>query len=76
MPPLASDLALNAYTLIHTRHTSYRGVAKRRKEANGSFNFTFRYIHDVLSLNNCKFSQFLDPIFHIELEQMRLHIES
>jgi len=53
------------YTLTHTRHTSYRGFAKRRKEANGSFNFTFRYIDDVLSLNNCEFSDFLDPIYPI-----------
>jgi hypothetical protein len=33
-----------------------------------SFNFTFRYIDDVLSLNNCKFGDFVDCIYPIELE--------
>jgi hypothetical protein len=33
-----------------------------------SFNFTFRYIDDVLSLNNSKFGDFVDRIYPIELE--------
>ena len=33
-----------------------------------SFNFTFRYIDDVLSLNNFKFGDFIDHICPIELE--------
>ena len=33
-----------------------------------SFNFTFRYIDDVLSLNNSRFGDFVDRIYHIELE--------
>jgi hypothetical protein len=33
-----------------------------------SFNFTFRFIDDVLSLNNCKFGDFVDRIFPIGLE--------
>ena len=32
------------------------------------FNFTFRYIDDVLSLNNPTFTEHLDQIYHIELE--------
>ena len=32
------------------------------------FNFTFRYIEDVLSLNNTKFGDFIDRIYPIELE--------
>jgi hypothetical protein len=33
-----------------------------------SFNFTFRYINDVLSLNNSRFGYFIDRIYPIELE--------
>jgi len=33
-----------------------------------SFNFTFRYIDDVLSLNNSRFCDFVDRIYPIELE--------
>ena len=33
-----------------------------------SFNFTFRYIGDVLSLNNSRFSDFVDCMYSIELE--------
>ena len=35
-----------------------------------SFNFTFRYIDDVLSLNNSRFGDFVDRIYPIELEKM------
>ena len=33
-----------------------------------SFDFTFRYIDDVLSLNNSRFGDFVDRIYPIELE--------
>jgi hypothetical protein len=33
-----------------------------------SFNFSFRYIYDVLSLNNSRFGDFVDRIYPIELE--------
>ena len=33
-----------------------------------SFNFTFRYIDDVLSLNYSRFGDFFDRIYPIELE--------
>ena len=33
-----------------------------------SFNFTFRYIDDVLSLNNSQFSDYIDVIYPPELE--------
>jgi hypothetical protein len=32
-----------------------------------SFNFTFRYIDDVLSLNNSRFGDFVDRIYVAEL---------
>jgi hypothetical protein len=34
----------------------------------GSFNFTFRYIDDVLSINNYRLGDFVDRIYLIELE--------
>ena len=33
-----------------------------------SFNFTFRYIEDVLTLNNSKFGDYVERIYHIEIE--------
>jgi len=41
---------------------------EKRKEASPIFNFTFRYIDDVLSLNNSRFGDFVDRIYPIELE--------
>ena len=38
------------------------------KKANRSFNFTFRFIDDVLSLNNSKLDDYVDLISPIELE--------
>ena len=42
--------------------------AKNQKNLVRSFNFTFRYIDDVLSLNNSRFGDFVDRIYPIELE--------
>jgi hypothetical protein len=39
-----------------------------KKKLARSFNFTFRYIDDVLSLSNAKFGVFVDRIYPIELE--------
>jgi uncharacterized protein (DUF2225 family) len=33
-----------------------------------SFKFTFPYIYDVLSLNNCTYCDFVDRIYPIELD--------
>jgi hypothetical protein len=41
---------------------------KNEKKLSRSFNFTFHYIDDVLSLNNCKIDDFVDRIYRIELE--------
>lgn len=40
-----------------------------------SFNFTFRYIDDVLSLNNPKFGDYVDRIYPFELEKKILQIQ-
>ena len=41
---------------------------KKDKKLEISFNFTFRYIDDVLSLNNSKFDDYVERIYPIELE--------
>jgi hypothetical protein len=41
---------------------------KNEKKLARSFNFTFCYIDDVLSLNNTRFGDFVDRIYPIELE--------
>jgi hypothetical protein len=61
---LLADLFLYSYEadFIH-------GLFKKNeKKLARSFNFTFRYIDDVLSLNNSRFGNFVDCIYPIELE--------
>ena len=43
-------------------------LTKNEKKLTLSFNFTFRYIDDVPSLNNTTFGDFVDHIYPIELE--------
>ena len=38
-----------------------------------AFNFTYRYIDDVLSINNSRFAEFLPLIYPPELEVKRDH---
>ena len=45
-----------------------RLLKKNEKKLNRSFNLTFRYIEDVLSLNNFMLGDFVDRIYPIELE--------
>jgi hypothetical protein len=47
---------------------SRKHLKKNEKKLARSFNFTFRYIDDVLSLNNSRFGDFVDRIYPIELE--------
>jgi hypothetical protein len=42
-------------------------LKKNEKNLARSFNFTFRYIDDVLLLNNSRFGDFVDRIYPIEL---------
>ena len=62
--PLLADIFLYSYeaefiqTLIRS---GKRHLAK-------SFNFTYRYIDDVFSLNNHKFSDYVYDIYPVELE--------
>jgi hypothetical protein len=58
-PPFLADL------FPHSHETDFiQGLLKK----NGSFNFTFRYIDGVLSLNNYIFGNFVDCIFPIVVE--------
>jgi hypothetical protein len=63
--PLLPDLFLYWYVWcrLHTRASQ-----EKQKKLARSFNFTFRYIDDVLSLNNSRFGDFVDRINPIELE--------
>ena len=62
--PLLADLFLYSYeaNFIHGL------LKKNEKKLARSFNFMFRYIDDVLSLNNSRFGDFVDGIYLIELE--------
>ena len=43
-------------------------LKKNETKLTRSFNFTFRYIDDALSLNNSRFGDFVDRIYPVELE--------
>ena len=63
-PPLLADLFLYSYETV-----SIQGFLKKNeKKLTRSFNFTFRYIDDVLSLNNYIFGNFVDCIFPMVVE--------
>ena len=62
--PLLADLFLYSY------EAEFMQKIRKSKDKNlvRSFNFTFRYIDDVLSVNNCMFADYLDEIYPPELE--------
>jgi hypothetical protein len=62
--PLLADLFLYSYETDFIQWL----LKKSEKKLTRSFNFTFRYIDDVLSLNNSRFVDFVDRIYPIELE--------
>ena len=62
--PLIVDLFLYSYEADFIQGL----LKKSKKKLARSFNFTFRYIDDVLLLNNSKFGDFVDRIYPIELE--------
>ena len=62
--PLFADLLLYSYEADFIQ-----GLLKENeKKLARSYNFTFRYIDDVLSLNNSRFCYFVDRIYPNELE--------
>jgi len=62
--PLLADLSLYSYETDFIEGL----LKKNEKKLARSFNFTFRYIDDVLSLNNSRFGDFVDCIYPIELK--------
>ena len=62
--PLLADLFLYSYEADFIQGL----LKKNEKKLARSFNFTFRYIDYVLSLNNSRFGDFVDRIYPIELE--------
>ena len=61
---LLADLFLYSYEAEFIQ-----GLLKKNEtKLTRSFNFTFRYIDDALSLNNSRFGDFVDRIYSIELE--------
>jgi hypothetical protein len=62
--PLLADLFLYSYEADFIQGL----LKKNEKKLVRSFNFTFRYIDDVLSLNNSRFGDFVDRIYPTELE--------
>ena len=57
-------------SFIRKRQTSYMGFSRKRgNKLARSFNFTFGYIDDVLSLNNSRLGDFFDRIYPIGLEE-------
>ena len=62
--PLLADLFLYSYEAEFLQNL----LKKQDKKLAQSFNFTFRYIDDVLSLSNSKFGDYLHLIYPSELE--------
>jgi hypothetical protein len=62
--PLLADLFLYSYEADFIQGF----LKKNENKLSRSFNFTFRYIDDVLSLNNSRFGDFVDRIYPIKLE--------
>jgi hypothetical protein len=62
--PLLCDLFLYSYEADFIQGL----LRKNEKKLARSFNFTFRYIDDVLSLNYSRFGDFVDRSYPIELE--------
>ena len=59
--PLLADLFLYSYESDFL-------LKQKQKQLARSFNFNFRYIDDVLSLNNSRFGDFLHLIYPSQLE--------
>ena len=62
--PLLADLFLYSYEADFIQGF----LKKYEKNLARSFNFTFRYIDDVLSLNNSRFGDFVDPSIPLSLK--------
>jgi hypothetical protein len=77
--PVASHWQIVSHNVVHLPKIeirdrwillvrSFKFICTRYTFLARSFNFTFRYIDNVLSLNNSRFGDFVDRIYPIELE--------
>ena len=66
----SSSRQLIIFLFLYSYHADFIQVLlkKNEKKLARSFNFTFRDIDDVLSLNNYRFGDLVDRIYPIELE--------
>ena len=62
--PLLADIFLYSYEAELIQSLLSTG----RKQLASRFNFTYRYIDDVLSINNPEFENYLDQMYPVELE--------
>ena len=62
--PLLADLFLYTYEAEFIQNLIKSGLKNTAK----NFNFTFRYIDDVITLNNPRFEEYIDFIYPEELE--------
>ena len=62
--PLLADLFLYSYEANFIQNL----LVHKKKNIAQSFNFTYRYIDDVLSLSNSNFDKYLNSIYPAELE--------
>ena len=58
----------NAHLLADTRSGIHTVFVLVCKETASQFNFTYRYIDDVLSINNQNFENYLGQIYPVEFE--------
>ena len=62
--PLLGDIFLYSYEAEFIQSL----LSTDRKQLASRFNFTYRYIDDVLSINNPEFENYLGQVYPIELE--------
>ena len=62
--PLLGDIFLYSYEAEYIQSLLSTG----RKQLASRFNFTYRYIDDVLSINNPEFENYLGQMYPVELE--------
>ena len=63
-----APLLANLFLYSHETNSIHGLLKKKTKKPARSSNFTFRYIDDVLSLNNSRFGDFVDRIYPIALK--------
>ena len=74
--PLLADLFLYSYESEFIQNLQKNGSKKQC----ASFNLTYRYIDDVLSINNSKFSEYLDITMqyihlNLKLKTQMIHLD-